>query len=391
MSAPVLTEATVRKIIRGANPFAPIARARNKALTNSNTKYEQLVKRAQTIVANEEVLNAIANLKVRLNKVPYKQKDFGYLALLDIAVIDLNVDIQRLLETPHIAKHIIELFDPRIMQPVNVIYIKETGRYSAWEGQQSGTAFAIMLHFGLIDPNTQIQAKIVDNDLVVPGSTLVGEAVGNYGFRCINGDGRMSPDQYYIHRSMVNGVRLYDSTLRDDIQSNRIQLVLEQNNMFPAPKCDATGKKALPGMISHISSINNTAHHGESEELFAVGLADLQWALNWHNTFFPNEKGVDGGFIFTFGRLAAAARAQSIPLTNATDVDLARHVTANYGSPAGFHKDCKSRLTKWQENNYLTKSWQDACLLPTLISDYNSAGGTCTLPVIKTMVNYAGI
>jgi hypothetical protein len=176
-------------------------------------------------IANEDdIQEAIENLRARLQGEQYTQEHFGRLELQPASLVDINIDIQRLLEIPHIGKNIIELFDPRIMQPLNVIYIKETGRYSAWEGQQSGTAFALMMHFGLISPDTLIQCKVVDDDLAVPGSTLIREAVGNLGFRCINYKGRKEPDLYYIYRSMVNGVRLYNSTLTEDLQPMKYKI-----------------------------------------------------------------------------------------------------------------------------------------------------------------------
>jgi hypothetical protein len=89
--------------------------------------------------------------------------------------------------------------------------------------------------------------------LEVPGSNLKGEAVGNYGFRVLNGSGREPIDAYFMHRSRVNGVRLYDSDFWEDQQSEEIQQILEKNNMFPAKASDAQGQKATPGMVTHIS------------------------------------------------------------------------------------------------------------------------------------------
>ena len=237
-----MAKANVSKLM--VNPFAPPPKTVQTPLVSQDGNiYDPLIPRALAIADEDVVQEAIENLRIRLQGTPYKQEHFGRLEELESNLIDINVDIQRVLETPHIAKNIIELFDPRIMQPLNVIYIKETGRYSAWEGQQSGTAFALMMHFGLIEPGTLIQCKVVDDDLAVPGSTLTGEAVGNYGFRCINYKGRKAPDLFWILRSMVNGVRLYNSTLIEDEQANEIQNILQKNNMFAAPKIEAQGHK----------------------------------------------------------------------------------------------------------------------------------------------------
>ena len=156
------------------NPFAPPPKAVQTPMVSTGNIYDPLVSRAMAIADEDDIQEAIDNLRKRLQGKQYTQEHFGRLELQPASRVDINIDIQRLLETPHIAKNIIELFDPRIMQPLNVIYIKETGRYSAWEGQQSGTAFALMMHFGLISPDTLIQCKVVDDHLQGAGSDLVG-------------------------------------------------------------------------------------------------------------------------------------------------------------------------------------------------------------------------
>jgi hypothetical protein len=379
-----------RTIKRGPNPFAPIAKIQNQNLSNPHTVYDALTARANTIQTHADIVKAIAALKVRLNGQAYQQHHFGRLEEIDESLIDVNVDIQRFLEVAHIGDNIITLFDPRIMQPLNVIYIKETGRYSSWEGQQSGTAFVLMKLAGLIAPGTKIQCKVVDNDLVVPGSTDVGEAVGNYGFRRLGGNGRKGIGAYFTHRSRVNGVRMYGSTLHEDVQSDDIQKVLETNDCYPAASIQ--GQKKKPGMITYISGVNNIAHHGsEDANIFALGLKDLDWALRWHNTYFPAEDGVDGGFILAFGRFAAEATAAKFKITAKLEADLYRHVITNYGSPAGFHRACKERLTAWQKANKLKTSWSDSCLTPILILDYVACGGKEPVPAVNGMQIYAGI
>jgi hypothetical protein len=271
-----------------------------------------------------------------------------------------------------------------------VIYIKATGRYSSWEGQQSGSAFALMMHFGLIAPGTKIQCKVVDDDLTVPGSNLSGEAVGNYGFRRLGGNGRKPIGAFYVHRSRVNGVRLYGSTLIEDLQSNEIQLVLEKNNMYPAPSIQ--GQKKKPGMITYISGLNNIARHGsEDSKIFAKGLADLNWALEWHDTYFSNEDGVDGGFILAFGRLSAESRETDILLDDIFNADMYRHILTNYGTPKGFHDDCKARLKAFQIKSKRKVSWSDSCLTPILVIDYVNHDGNCPIPEVKNMVEYSDI
>lgn len=382
---------TPKTINRGVNPFAPIAKIQNQNLSNStNSKYVDMQTRISPLIKSQKILDSIQNLKNRLKNNVYTQIHFGRLMEIDCSLIDFNVDIQRLVEESHIAENIITKFDPRIMQPLNVIFIKETGRYSSWEGQQSGCAFALMQHFGLIDPQTKIQCKVVDDDLMVPGSQDKGEAVGNYGFRQLGGNGRKPIGAFYVHRSRVNGVRLYGSTQLEDVQSDRIQTVLEKCNMYPAGSVQ--GQKKKPGMITYISGLNNIAHHGTQDpNIFTNGLADLEWALKWHDTYFPHEEGVDGGHILAFGRLSAEARTNGITLTPELEQDLYNHYLKWYSSPAGFHRDCKERLKSFQKKNKLKDSWSDSCLTPILVMDYINRGGSQNVPQVTGMVIYAGI
>jgi hypothetical protein len=239
-----------------------------------------------------------------------------------------------------------------------------------------------MMHFGLITPDTLIQCKVVDDDLVVPGSDLVGEAVGNLGFRCINYKGRKEPDLFYIYRSMVNGVRLYNSTLTEDLQANEIQNILQAHNMFAAPGLEARGQKAKPGMITHISSMLKLAGHGTDN--FDVSKEDLDWVLAWHNKYYASEKGVDGGYLITFGRFATLCREQDIEITKEHELEFYQHMK-RYGSPKAFHQDCKTRYKR------MFGGWSDACLLPIWHKDYMKRGGTLTLPTIKNYNEYKSL
>ena len=375
-----MAQANVSNLI--VNPFVPVPKAVQTPMVSTGNIYDPLVSRALAIANEVDIQEAIHNLQQRLQGKQYTQEHFGRLELQPASLVDINIDIQRLLEIPHIGKNIIELFDPRIMQPLNVIYIKETGRYSAWEGQQSGTAFALMMHFGLISPDTLIQCKVVDDDLEVPGSTLMGEAVGNYGFRCLNYKGRKEPDLYYIYRSMVNGVRLYYSTLTEDLQANEIQNILQNHNMFAAPGLEARGQKAKPGMVTHISGMLKLAGHGT--DTFEVSKEDLDWVLAWHDKFYASEKGVNGGYLLTFGRFAALCRKQEIEITKEHELEFYQHMK-RYGSPKAFHDDCKQRYKK------VYGGWADACLLPIWQKDYMKRGGTLTLPTIENYNEYKSL
>lgn len=382
----------LRTVDRGVNPFAPIVKQRNQSLTPRRGVYESLEDRVTgSFIDKIWTDNSIEILKMRLNGQKFKQEHFGRLELVPLHLIDINVDIQRDLELKHIAENIIERFDPRIVQPVNVTFIKETGRYSAWDGQQSSASMKIIYDAGLIEGDFKVQCKVFDDDLQVPGSDLVGEAVGNYGFRTLNGSGRQPIDAFFMHRSRVNGVRNYNSTFEEDLQSEEIQQILEKNNMFPAKASDASGTKAKPGMVTYITGINGIAGHGTSQELFDITKGDLDRALAWHNHYYPGEKGVDGGFILAFGRLYAEARDQDVEITQDTEDDLYKLFQSKYGSPKGFHADCKQRLKAFQKKNNLKESWSDSCLTPLLVTDYIKWGGQCALPQVQNMVTYAGI
>jgi hypothetical protein len=386
-----------RTIDRGANPFAPIAKQRNQALATPRTgAYEKLEDRVDTMMSDDTqasiITKAINELRERLGGKIYKQEHFGYLAEINAGLIDINIDIQRDLLGKHIGEDIIVKFDPRILQPINVTFIKETGRYSAWDGQQSSATLKLLLLAGLVDPNVKIQCKVVDDDLVVPGSDLVGEAYGNLGFRLLN-TSREPIDPFWMHRSRVSGVRNYGSTLDEDLQAEEIQQIFENNHMFPAKASDAQGQKAKPGMVTHISGCNNIAGHDTEWDTFNITKGDLNHALRWHDTYFSNEKGVDGGFILAFGRLYAEAREQEIEITQDTENDLFRLFQCNYGTPAGFHRSCKDRLKAFQIKNKLKTSWSDSCLTPILVMDYLrwSDSENHPLPEVNHMTTYAGI
>lgn len=386
-----------RIVDRGANPFAPIAKQRNQALaTPRKGVYEKLEDRVSTMMSDVDqaaIINkAIAELRERLGGKVYKQHHFGYLAELEAGLIDINIDIQRDLLGKHIGEDIIVKFDPRILQPINVTFIKETGRYSAWDGQQSSATLKLLMLAGLVDPSVKVQCKVVDDDLAVPGSDLVGEAYGNLGFRLLN-TSREPIDAFWMHRSRVSGVRNYGSNLPEDLQANEIQKIFEANHMFPAKASDAQGQKAKPGMVTHISGCNNIAGHGTSDELFSLTKEDLNRALKWHDTYFASEKGVDGGFILAFGRLYAEAREQGVEITQEAEDDLYRLFQRWYGTPAGFHRDCKARLKAFQERNKLKTSWSDSCLTPVLVMDYLNwkDSENHSLPEVNHMTTYAGI
>lgn len=387
--------ATQRTINRGANPFAPMVIQQNVALApaNSTNIYEPLTTRGARAHANTHVQQALNNLRIRLGGKKYTHKDFGELLWVPISDLDINIEIQRD-EDPEHQANVLEKFDPRIALPVMATRLKN-GRYSVWEGQQTSCLYYHLYTAGLIDGDFLVQVKAFDEDQQVPGTQLQGEAVGNYGFRQINGGGRKGIDAYHLHRSRVQGVRLYQSNFNEDIQSEEIQQVLEKNNMFPAKASDARGQLATPGMVTYIHGLNTIAGHGSDMKTFKKQIADLNWALAWHDKYYAAEKGVDGGFILAFGRLAYHARTgkNAVKLDAAVEADLHKLFQNHYGSPKGFHKDCKQRLETFQDDNDLVRSWSDSCLTPILVMDYydpNKHAGKLSLPQVPDMKKYMG-
>lgn len=384
-----------RTINRGANPFAPMVIQQNVNLapTNQANIYEPLTVRGNRAHANAHVQEALKNLRIRLGDTKYTHKHFGELIWAKVSELDINKEIQRDEDAEHQA-NIIEKFDPRIAMPVMATKLKN-GRYSVWEGQQTSCIYFHLYTAGLIDGDFLVQVKSFDEDMVVPGTDLQGEAVGNYGFRQINGGGRKGIDAYTLHRSRVQGVRLYNSDFDEDVQSELIQQTLEKNNMFPEKASSARGQLASPGMVTYIHGLNTIAGHGTDMKLFKKSLTDLDWALAWHNKYYPAEKGVDGGFILAFGRLAHAARTAKTPVTIdvSVEADLYKLFQSQYGSPKSFHKDCKQRLQDFQDDNDLVRSWSDSCLTPLLVMDYynpNKFAGKLSLPQVPDMNKYLG-
>jgi hypothetical protein len=382
-----------RTVNRGANPFAPIAKLHNQRLSpaqNANI-YVPIPQRAMAINNNPHIQTALKNLAIRMAGQKFSKDHSGELVWVPFSELDINVEIQRDAEGEHQAK-IIERFDPRIYMPIMATRMANN-RYSAWEGQQTACTLYHLHQAGLLENDFLVQVKAYDETLTVPGSTLIGEAVGNYGFRQINGGMRKPIDAYHLHRSRVNGVRLYGSTFDEDVQSEEIQQILERNSMFPAKSSAAKYNQATPGMVTYIHGLNLIAGHGTEMKVFNQSKQDLEWAISWHNKFYPNEKGVDGGFILAFGRLHASARTSkpAIKLDAALEADLFKLFQSKYGSPKGFHNDCKQRLQTFQNNNNLATTWSDGCLTPILVMDYINWGGKCAIPQVQGMTLYAGI
>jgi hypothetical protein len=389
----LVTTTPKRTIVRGANPFAVKANAALIPAKNSPAVYESVEFRGSRAHKNDHVKDSIKRLKARMNGKKFSQSDFGTLALVPLDQIDLNVLNQRLEDPVHQA-NIIDRFNPAIAMVVMCIKLKN-GRYSAWEGQQTACLYYHLREAGLVDSDILVQIKYIDEDHEIPGTDLKGEAIGNYGFRQINGGGRKPIDAFHMHRSRVTAVQLYGSKFREDVQSNEIQEILKKNNMFPAPAVDARANQAQPGMVTYIHGLNSIAGHDTDDKAFDLTKTDLDWALGWHDKHYRQVKGVDGGFILAFGRLHNLVRSAKPKMSAKTLVKLGTELhelfRSKYGSPKGFHNDCKSRLENLYKANDMRYSWTDACLLPMLMLDYKDFGGTVKLPKIASLVTYENI
>lgn len=356
-----------RKIAK-RNPFS-ISKLEN-ALEKQRNKnlYENLETRIEptkSVPTKELINNAINSLKTRITR-NFTQDDFGKMELVEFNLLDINIDNQRDVEWDHVA-HIIETFDPRAAQVVNAIKLPN-GRYSIPEGQHTAVALYLLFIHGLIDKNFLVQCKVVDSLAVSPSSNLKGEAFGNYLFRVINYKGRKAVEPFFMHKSRVSGVRNYGSTLVEDLHAERIQTVVEDNNMYCRPAVDARGQGAKPGMITYIAGLNKIAEL-EGDD-FDHSITDLEFALSLHDRYFANEKGVDGGFILALGRYSKLARKNKITITREWQDALMKFFKETYASPTKFHKQAKARLTAFNKDNDLPTGWSDNCLLSLLILDF---------------------
>lgn len=369
MTSTATTYNVTRPILqnRTFNPYSRAGQIRNRVTTNPRQIYEDLDTRIKTGNAND-IANAVAKLKTRTGNQTFNETHFGYVEKAKLSDLDVNIDNQRDIEWPHVLK-IIESFDSRITQTINAIKLPN-GRYSIPEGQHTAVALRILQQHGVIANDFQVELRVIDHDLKVPGSVLTGEAFGNLLFRIINTVGRKAIAHYYIFRSRVNGVVHYGSTLQEDVHAAKIQDVLDANNMFAAPAHLARGHGATPGMVTYITGLLDIAEHDTAN--FDDAIDDLDWCLRMHNQYFYREKGVDGGFILAMGRYAKMAREQNITITADHEMDIMTFFKHRYGSPKMFHDECKTRLKNFQKINTLPETWTDACLTPAIIMDFDA-------------------
>ena len=350
------------------NPFS-VAKIQNLMERNQDKDlYEDLETRTsptKTPPTQKLITDAINSLRARCNGT-YTTKDFGGVEFVAFELLDINVDNQRDVDWDHVA-HIIESFDPRAVQVVNSIKLPN-GRYSIPEGQHTAVALYLLWKAGMIEKDFTVACKVVDALAVVPGNNTKGEAFGNWLFRIINYKGRKAVEPYFMHKSRVSGVRNYSSNLVEDLHAEKIQSVVENNNMYCRPAIEARGSGAKPGMVTHIAGLNTIA--GLENDDFDESIKDLEFALSLHDRHFPNEKGVDGGWILTMGRYHAHARKDKITVTREWQDALMKFFKEKYASPTKFHKDCKRRLDQFNKTNNIPGGWNNSCLVSVLILDF---------------------
>ena len=354
------------------NPFA-VKIAKSELTTNSKDVYENLVKRT-TVAFNPNrkerraMASALKSLRKRMGKdTVFESEHFGYVEMVRLGDMVINIDNQRDVDWDHVA-YILENFDPRIVQVVNTIKLNND-LYSVPEGQHTVVALYILMKEGFIPADTLIACKVIPADLMVPGSPVKGEGFGNLLFRIINYKGRKTPDPYFMLRSRVNGVRLYESELQEDIHAEKIMTTVEDNGMYCRPAIEARGQGAQPNMITYIIGLNSISEFDTDQ--FDLAIEDLNWALGCHAEKFNRQKGVDGGFILAFGRYAKLARKTKVNISTTHRAALLDFIQKTYGSPAKFHKECKKRLKNFQRKYDLKESWQDASLLSVMIMDFD--------------------
>jgi hypothetical protein len=349
----------------------------NQKAGDTLVKIEDLVK--QALENGNDIERGIDVLQERLGGMKYKPEHFGRVAMIKLSAVYSNIDIQRIVEQAFIGKNILPIFDPRITQPINVVYYPAgsshpiTGKeldedmYTAWDGQQTSSTIEALLMFGLIDVadgEFMIKANIIDHDLVVPGSDITGEAVANFGFRTINGTKAKKPvDPYYVMRSEANGKRLYNSTLQEDIHSDMMWTAMESNNMLPAP---TTGtEKKLPGHVAHVSGMKSMASHDTEN----FDIATFENVIKFLSVHFNKDNGINSSFYMAIAELFQNLKDQEINV-GFNETQFAQFIKDTYANGDGFSAYAKRRLYQLQDKLGVKRSWTDACSVPYMVADY---------------------
>ena len=337
--------------------------------SNAGDNFISIKELVDTAMSNDDSIeNGLEIVAERLAGQKYEAKHFGRVGMIPLGKVLSNIDIQRLVENKHIGQNILPIFDPRITQPINVVYYADKDYYTCWDGQQTSSTILALIAYGLVDADNwetfEVKANIIDADLMVPGSTISGEAVANFGFRTLNGSkAKKAVDPYYVMRSEHNGVRLYSSDLREDVHSNQMWTVLETHNMLPAP---TTGtEKKLPGHIAHVSGMKSMASHDTEN----FDLKTFTRVVTFLSTYFNTDNGINSSFYMAIAELFELLRDQKIT-TGFNEEQFAKFIKDTYSNGDGFSNYAKGRLHKFQDKIAVKRSWTDACSVPYMIDDY---------------------
>lgn len=370
-----------------------------KYKTNTGGNYVPIADLVNKALGAEAIKNGVETRKTKLAGALYEALHFGRVGMVPIGLIDINIDIQRGIEKKHIGNNILPIFDPRITQPINVIYYPETGRYTCWDGLQTLSTILILISNGLIATDSwetfEVKANIIDADLVVPGATCnAAEAVANFGFRTLNGPkGRKKVDWFYVMRSEYHGAKLYGSNLLEDLHSKDMWEAMIKHNMLPADE----EHKNKPGHISYISGMRKLCGHGTDK----FDVITFERSIEFLSKYFIKDLGINPSFYVGIAELFNLLKAQNIKTgtkpTQFNDARFADFLKETYGkvnTGHGFRKIAAKRLERDRKSmGYKSWAWTDDCILPYMFDDFEkyceSKGLTMgTLPVVDNMSEY---
>jgi hypothetical protein len=324
------------------------------------------------VMNEKEVMTAINTLRERV-KGKWQPHHFGRLELIPFGKVYYDIDTQRNVELKHVCRTIIANFDPRIIQPINVVYFRKQDIYVSWDGLQSGAAMYFLINHGFIEvdnwENWMIQAKVVESDLEVPwGIVSIPESIGLKAFLTLN-QGRKEIDPYYIIRNETYAVRRYNSTMIEDVHSELIWALFEKYGMLPGP----SEYSKHPLFINHISGIKKLTNHGKE----TFGLWGLEQTLKMLKKVSLNDDGINSSFYMVLHILFNLLEEQGIDVgTSATKFNTKRFgefILETYGkknSSHTFRERAVERLQRGRGPKADKVQWTDACGVPYIIDDY---------------------
>jgi hypothetical protein len=346
-----------------------------RALTNTGGNYVALADMVNAVVNDPSIRKSLDKHRERLAGQKYTKEHFGRVGYVPLGKIFINVDIQREIEKLHISNQILPIFDPRITQPVNLVYYKDGDYYTEWDGLQTSSTILLLILYAMVETDDwstfEIKANIIDSDLVVPAPIVDGaEAIANFAFRTINGDGKKGVEPFFVFRSQCNGALLYGSTLREDVHSMQMWQALLNEGLYPA---DSTTRK-LPSHMSHISGMCQMAgHNTEAFDVVTFGKSG-----NFIKQTAGDDTGVNSSYYMVIADLFNMLRDQNITVgTKASQFNLERFrafIFEKYGTfntSHAFREISKRELEAVRKKQgFKTADWTDDCGVPFLLAGY---------------------